>query len=271
MTELFPVVPGPSWLNNKTQPIAIQNVVDYLAAALTNPNGRGRIFEIGGPETAHYKDLMLRYAQIRGLRRSMVLLPYIPLWFMAFGVGLMTPVPRPIAYALIGGLSADSVVKHPEALTVFPEVKLIGFNEAARKALGYTSPFHIERVWDDGTKPVKTLKHEGSFVHHREEKVHASPEQVFDAIKSSLQQGWMMEAEDAQRIVIHVENQFAGQKWIEWRTGYASSVTHLSQTVFFAPCGLPGFLYWYLLHPLHLISFRALINAITRKSLSKIT
>ena len=41
---------------------------------------------------------------------------------MAFGVGLMTPVPYPIAYALIGGLSADSVVKHPEALKVFPEV-----------------------------------------------------------------------------------------------------------------------------------------------------
>ena len=41
MTELFPIVPGPLWMKNKSQPIAIQNVIDYLFAALTNPNGRG--------------------------------------------------------------------------------------------------------------------------------------------------------------------------------------------------------------------------------------
>ena len=70
-------------------------------------------FEIGGPDIARYGDLMLRYARIRGLKRGMFLLPGIPLWFMAFGVGSMTPVPYPIAYALIGGLSADSVVRHP--------------------------------------------------------------------------------------------------------------------------------------------------------------
>src|SRR5687767_7857590 len=110
MTELFPLVPGPTWMKNKSQPIAIQNVVDYLCAALENPNGRGGIFEIGGPDITTYGDLMMRYARVRGLERKMILLPGIPIWFMAFGVGLMTPVPRPIAHALIGGLANDSVV-----------------------------------------------------------------------------------------------------------------------------------------------------------------
>ena len=50
MTELFPVVPGPLWMRNKSQPIAMQNVIDYLIAALTNPSGRGGVFEIGGPD-----------------------------------------------------------------------------------------------------------------------------------------------------------------------------------------------------------------------------
>ncbi len=59
MTELFPIVPGPAWFKNKSQPIAVQNVIDYLLAALTNPNGRGQVFEIGGPEVTYYKDLML--------------------------------------------------------------------------------------------------------------------------------------------------------------------------------------------------------------------
>ncbi|HLO33198.1 MAG TPA: NmrA family NAD(P)-binding protein, partial [Anaerolineales bacterium] len=165
MTELFPIVPGPLWMRNKSQPIAIQNVIDYLMAALTNPNGRGQVFEIGGPDIATYGDLMLGYARIRGIKRRMLLLPGIPLWFMAFGVGLMTPVPYPIAYALIDGLSADSVVKHPEALNTFPEVKLIDFDSATRAALEKTDPISIERVWDisrdrdDLPEIWTTLKH----------------------------------------------------------------------------------------------------------------
>src|SRR5689334_20538286 len=150
MTELFPIVPGPLWMKNRSQPIAIQNVIDYLFAALTNRSGQGGVFEIGGPEVARYGDLMLRYARIRGLKRGMFLLPGMPVGFMAFGVGLMTPVPYPIAYALIGGLSADSVVKHPQALETFPEVQLIDFDTATKYALEKTHPAHIERIWDDG-------------------------------------------------------------------------------------------------------------------------
>jgi len=66
---------------------------------------------------------------------------------MAIGVGMMTPVPYPIAYALIGGLSGNSVVQHEEARRVFPNVKLINFEEATKKALRHLSPASTERVW----------------------------------------------------------------------------------------------------------------------------
>ncbi len=130
---------------------------------------------------------MLRYARLRGLQRSMFLIPGMPLWFMAFGVGLMTPVPYPIAYALIGGLSADSVVKHPEALTVFPEVTLIDFDSATRDALEKTHPSHIERVWDDGRQGPKSIKHEGCFIDHREHPLPVEPEKVISAVLAVCQ------------------------------------------------------------------------------------
>ncbi len=244
MTELFPIVPGPLWMKNKSQPIATQNVIDYLIAALTNPNGRGQVFEIGGPNITVYGDLMRRYAQLRGLRRSVLLLPGIPLWFMAFGVGLMTPVPYPIAYALIGGLSADSVVKHPEALNVFPEVKLIDFDTAARDALAKTHPAHIERVWEDGRLAAKFIKHEGCFIDHREIEIHHEPEKIIRAIE---------------KVGMREKVGLFGTQWIEWRVRTATNTTYLSQTIFFSPRGLPGFLYWYLLYPFHLIHFRGLI------------
>src|SRR5215216_2441531 len=183
MTELFPIVPGPLWMRNKSQPIAIQNVIDYLLAALTNPRGRGRVFEIGGPDITAYSDLMLRYARLRELKRSMLMIPGIPIWFMALGVAWMTPVPYPIAYALIGGLSADSIVKHPEALKIFPEVKLIDFDSATKNALEKTQPTSIERVWEDGRPGVKSIKHEGCFIDYRGMQIDAEPEKAFAALK----------------------------------------------------------------------------------------
>jgi uncharacterized protein YbjT (DUF2867 family) len=268
MTELLPIVPGPAWFNNRSQPIAVQNVMDYLLAALTNPNARGRVFEIGGPEIALYKDLILSYAQARGLSRGMILLPYIPLWFMAFGVGLITPVPRRIAYALIGGLSADSVVKHPEALTVFPEVKLVGFDDATHHALGQLSPAHIERVWDDGHHNDRLVKHEGCFILHREVRVEASVRKVFqDVLRMAVRPDWQVEVNEAnERVIVHVKNQIAGEKWIEWRIESRENDTRLTQSLFFAPHGLKGFLYWYLLYPLHVLSFHGFIRLIARDS-----
>jgi uncharacterized protein YbjT (DUF2867 family) len=251
MTELFPIVPGPLWMKNRSQPIAIQNVIDYLLAALINPNGRDGIFEIGGPDITSYGDLMLRYARIRGLKRSMSLVPGIPLWFMAFGVGLMTPVPYPIAYALIGGLSADSVVKHPEALTVFPEVKLIDFDTATKDALEKTHPAHIERVWDNGNPGAKSIKHEGCFIDYREMQIKSKAEKITDEIsKTSISEKIYM----------------FGKQWIEWSVRHAAGVTYMSQTVFFCPHGLLGFLYWYAFYPFHMLHFRGLIRKIARQS-----
>ncbi len=203
MTELFPVIPAPVWVKSKSQPIATQNVIDYLLAALNNHDGQGQVFEIGGPDISTYKDLMLHYARIRGHKRSFFLLPYVPVWFMAFGIGLTTPVPRPIAYALVGGLSSDSVVMHDTARKIYPEVNLVDFESATKEALTRLHPLKIERVWesesdsDFGSLPehklndqvVKktsevflTLKHEGFFIDHRETQINADIKKVFDVI-----------------------------------------------------------------------------------------
>lgn len=168
MTELFPVIPGPMWMKNKTQPIAVQNVIDYLSAALVNPNGRRGIFEIGGPETLTYQELMLTYARLRGHRRRFFLLARIPTWFMAFGIHLMTPVPYSIASALVGGLSTDSVVLHNMAGQTFPEVKLMGCESAVAGALKRLHPLKIEPVWEESQNAA--LKHEGFFILHRKDK-----------------------------------------------------------------------------------------------------
>jgi uncharacterized protein YbjT (DUF2867 family) len=274
MTELSPIIPAPVWVKNKSQPISTQNVIDYLLAALNNHDGQGRVFEIGGPHVTTYQELMLQYARVRGHNRRFLLLPYVPVWFMAFGIGLTTPVPSPIARALVGGLSSDSVVMHNMAREVYPEVNLIDFESATREALTHLHPLKIERVWDDDDNHVKTIKHEGFFIHQRKIKVDAKPQEVFQAITKfakhfGARQFVVDTIESNHFLLLRSQLKTPGEGWVEWRVNHASNVTCLTQTIFFAPCGLTGFLYWYLLYPLHTIAFHWLIKSIAHDSVVK--
>jgi hypothetical protein len=190
---------------------------------------------------------------------------------------LMTPVPYPIAYALIGGLSADSVVKHPQALTVFPEVTLIDFNFAAQDALKKTNPAQIERVWLQGSDQVglssevhKSLKHEGCFIDYRETQVNAKLTTVSELIQKLTGRipNSTKEQQSEAASFLFERNLAAGQEWMELHitTAPDMNASSLSQTVFFRPKGLPGFLYGFLLFPIYRIKFQRLIKTIRSSS-----
>jgi uncharacterized protein YbjT (DUF2867 family) len=307
LTECFPILPGPSWLRNKAQPIAAENVIDYLLAALDRPEARGGIHEMGGPEVMHYTDTMLQYARQRGLRRLLFTLPGIPIWLMARFVDWLTPVPYPIATPLVGGLQSDSIVLHEGARQAYPEVALIPYQQAVQDSLDDLRPERLERVWEGMGHEAIRMKHEGFFVDYRRVHVQGPDEAVFRVIASlGGETGWLyanwlwrlrgwldglvhslpahgsrqprrsgnlkvgdevdyyrVEQIEPNRLVrLYSQLRAPGEGWMEWRV--EDSV--LTQTAFFAPRGLPGFLYWYLLGPVHRFVFRGLIAAIKRQS-----
>ncbi len=258
MTELFPIIPGPQWLKNKTQPIAIQNVIDYLVAALENWDGHGQVFEIGGPEIKTYQELMASYARARGLKRRFFLLPCISVDFMAFGIGLMTPVPRPIARALVGGLSRDSVVLHNNAHNTYP-ISLIDFESAAKDALKNIHPHKVEHVWDGDQREFNPLKREGFFIDQRSVQVNAAPEKILEALRNFQIKNFAVESEANSAILFHSSHKMFGAHWIEIHAEKEGRLSRLTQTAYFAPRSLNGFLYGYLLYLFHVIVFRKLI------------
>ncbi len=306
IAEALPLIIGPTWLRNQVQPIATENVIDYLMAALKSFDKQNHIFEIGGNEITTYGDLMLRYTRIRGLKRRLIMLPGIPLWFMAMGVGMMTPVQRRIAYALIGGLAGDSIVQHDDARRIFPNVKLINFEEATTNALRNLSPSSIDRVWEGSDSDKARVKHEGFFVDYRRIEINASPELIYQVLTSlGGQHGWLyanwlwqlrgwmgqkfggpglrgrgislqenssidyyrVEVIEPNRLLrLYSELRAPGDGWMEWQVEARENRSLLTQTAFFAPRGLPGFLYWLLLDPLHRLVFRGLIKAIKHRS-----
>ena len=120
LVERLPIMICPRWVSTLAQPIGIDDVLAYLAAALNLPDGESRTFEIGGADRASYGDVMRQYARQRGLRRVMISVPFLTPRLSSLWLGLVTPVYARVGRELIAGLKNKSVVTDPAALSVFP-------------------------------------------------------------------------------------------------------------------------------------------------------
>ncbi|HEY5490306.1 MAG TPA: NAD(P)H-binding protein, partial [Gemmatimonadaceae bacterium] len=130
LIERLPVMIAPTWVDTRCQPIGIRSVLEYLVEALDHPTAEG-IYEIGGDDVLTYRDLMLRYARIRGLRRFIVSLPVPKPQLSGRWVDFLTPIPFSIAQPLVESLQTEVVVRNNRARTVF-SVKPTGYDHAVR-------------------------------------------------------------------------------------------------------------------------------------------
>lgn len=274
IAEQFPLLAGPGWLRHRSQPIATGNVLDFLVAALTTPAARGETIEIGSPDGHTYIDLMLDYARLRGLFRLPILLPFIPLAWMAYLIDHLTPVESSYAFPLVEGLQNDSLVRDRRPLELFPQIRLLDYVESVRLALAETHPAGMERVWLDLDQDVVETLHEGMFIDYRRVLTDASPQAVFETLRRAAQAGLRIglihsfrqdELQDEHLLRLQVAQKIPGRAWLEWQVTPRAGGTLLEQTVFFAPRGLPAFLGWYLLKPFHRRRFDHLIRTLASR------
>lgn len=134
LVERLPVMVTPKWVNVPAQPIAIEDVLAYLLAALRDPTHVSRTFEIGGSDTVSYGELMREYARQRGLRRWLIRVPVLTPRLSSLWLGLVTPLYARIGRKLIDGVRYPTVVRDTAALAAFA-VRPIGMREAIARAL----------------------------------------------------------------------------------------------------------------------------------------
>jgi uncharacterized protein YbjT (DUF2867 family) len=134
LTDRLPVMLCPRWLTTPTQPIAVDDVLAYLVAALDLPPGGSRIFEVGGTDVVSYGDLIREYARQKGLRRWLISVPVLTPWLSGLWLALVTPASFEVGRHLIEGLKNPTVVRDRSALDVFP-IRPVGVREAVQKAL----------------------------------------------------------------------------------------------------------------------------------------
>ena len=119
LVERLPAMICPRWVDTRTQPIAIDDVLAYLRAALGLPEDRGGVFEIGGPEVVSYGDMMRVYAKLRGLRRVLIPVPVLTPRLSGLWLGLVTPAQARVGRALVEGLRNSTVVCSSAARETF--------------------------------------------------------------------------------------------------------------------------------------------------------
>jgi len=135
LVQRLPVMIAPSWLSTPTQPIGIDDVVDYLRLAPTVAQSAGREVQIGGPDVLSYGDMLDHMADsLDQPRRRRIPVPVLSPTLSSLWIGLVTPVDAGVARPLIEGLSTETVVTDPSGAQLF-DVKPVGFVEALRRSL----------------------------------------------------------------------------------------------------------------------------------------
>ena len=136
LTERLPVMITPTWVESRVQPIAVRDVLTYLAGSLDLPEGTNRRFDVGGPDVLTYREMMQRYAAAAGLKRRVIFpVRVLSPWLSSQWVNLVTPVPKAIAQPLIESLR-NSVVVGEDDITERIPTELLGFDEAVQPRAG---------------------------------------------------------------------------------------------------------------------------------------
>jgi uncharacterized protein YbjT (DUF2867 family) len=189
LTERLPAMICPQWVYTKVQPIAVDDLLRYLVAALDVEASAGRVIEIGGADVQTYGGMMLGYAEARGLRRRLVPVPVLTPRLSSYWVHLVTPIPSTIAQPLIEGLRSETIVRTGTARELFPEIVPVDYGTAVRAALGTLDTGAVETAWSDalvttcGAVPPHPLEvREGMLRERREALVAASPATVFAVV-----------------------------------------------------------------------------------------
>lgn len=134
LVQHLPAMITPRWVNTKTQPIAIDDVVRYLVGVLGHDDALGQVFEVGGPEVMRYADMLKRVAAIEGRPLPIFPVPLLSPSLSSRWLSLVTDVDAEAGRNLVDSMSTEVVVEDDSIRDVVP-FEPMGYDAAVRAAL----------------------------------------------------------------------------------------------------------------------------------------
>jgi uncharacterized protein YbjT (DUF2867 family) len=188
LVERLPVMITPRWLRSRSQPIAIDDVIEYLLQGADVPLEGSEVVEIGGADQVTYEEVMREYARLRRLKRRLLPVPMLSARLSSLWLGLVTPVYARVGKKLVESLRHDTVVGSRRAAELFP-FKPMGYREALVKALANEDRELAETRWSDALsagesgRPVEDAPTHARVIDTRSVEVPVSPERAFAPIR----------------------------------------------------------------------------------------
>jgi uncharacterized protein YbjT (DUF2867 family) len=195
LTERLPAMITPKWVETRIQPIAVRDVLRYLAGAATLPADVNRRFDIAGPDVTTYAEMMQRYAKVAKLPpRLLVPVKVLSPSLSSHWIGLVTPVPPSLARPLIESLRIEVVASEHDIAQYIPDPPggLLPLDRAIELALAHTREGDVSTSWSPGATmgaPSDPLPSDpdwagGSlYVDERTSVVNATPDALWRAIE----------------------------------------------------------------------------------------
>jgi len=160
LLQKLPVMVTPKWVTTRTQPVAVDDVLAYLEAAIAVEVQTDLVVDIGG-EAMSFREMMLRAAKVMGLRRLLLPVPVLSPRLSSVWLILFTPIPYRMAAALVEGLKSETVIQNDHAQRYFPKITPLSYESAVKAAIAELEQDLIISRWcDSSTEPFCDILHQ---------------------------------------------------------------------------------------------------------------
>ncbi|QNK63221.1 SDR family oxidoreductase [Pedobacter sp. PAMC26386] len=148
LVEKLPVMITPKWLNTRCQPIGIRDVLHFLEGVLMKSYTFNHAYDIGGPEVITYKNMLLRFAKVRGLKRTIFIVPVMTPKLSSYWLYFVTSVSYSLASSLVESMKVDVVAK-PNDLGQKLGIDPITYEQSIELAFGKIEQNQVISSWRD--------------------------------------------------------------------------------------------------------------------------
>ncbi|NCP20633.1 MAG: SDR family oxidoreductase [Zetaproteobacteria bacterium] len=148
LVEKLPIMVTPKWLDTKSQPIAIRNVLEFLKGVILNEYTYNKSFDIGGPEIFTYKEMLLTFAKVRKLKRTIITLPIMTPKLSSYWLYFVTSTSYKLAINLVDSMKVEVICKEND-LAELLQIKLIPYKEAVKLAFDKIDQQDVISSWID--------------------------------------------------------------------------------------------------------------------------
>jgi uncharacterized protein YbjT (DUF2867 family) len=148
LVEKLPVMVTPKWLNTRSQPIAIRNVLEYLKGVLYHEKTFNQSYDIGGPEILTYKEMLLQFAKVRKLKRRIYTVPVMTPKLSSYWLYFVTSTSYKLAVNLVNSMKIEVICGESD-IDELVEIELLSYAEAVELAFEKIVSKDILSSWKD--------------------------------------------------------------------------------------------------------------------------